>query len=1113
MRISLTGRISIEASGATLNEDDLPGRQIRLVLAYLIAEQGRPVPREELAEALWEETPPATWEKALAVLISKLRALFEECGLDGRTALRSAFGCYQLVLPDETRIDLASAKQDADRAEAALAGGDFTEAKRRAAAAATLARRSFLPGETSSWAEEKRRDLHELLVRSLECLTDASLQTGDAGEAVTYADELTTLEPFRESGYRRLMQAQAAAGNNDEALRTYERCRRSLADELGTYPSPDTEAVYLEILRARPREKHEPPAANDVERQKEPRIARRRLAKLGLAAAAASATVVVIAVTRLGGPSFPPQLEANAIAAIDATALSPRLQLALGSRPVALAAGGGFLWAAGEGGTVARLTPGSRIIRSVDLGGSIGDLVYARGSVWATKPDDRAVAQLDPDTLKVIQTIPVGNGPSAIAVGEGGVWVTNTLDGTVSKIGLARGAVTLTVPVGERPTAVAAGAGGIWVAKQGAPTLVRLEPRSGLIVAAIDVGNGPSAIAVGDGSVWVASGQEGTISRVDPARDSVAATIPVGPHPSALAIAPGVAWVARRSDGAVARIDTAAGRIERSVPLGSSPNALAYTDGELWVTTLPSLASHRGGILRVEATPLLCPCADPGGAGFNVPVTNLAYDGLVAYRRVAGLAGGELVPDLAVRLPTPTDQGRTYSFRLRRGIRYSNGAPVRPTDFRSSLKRLLTMNRGQPTSFDGVVGAATCARSSGRCDFSNGIVADDRAGTVTIHLTRADPDFLYKLVGLAAVPAGTPIQRGRERPVPGTGPYRVASASARTVRLTRNPYFQAWSQDARPDGYADEIRFHFSDDAAARLAGLERVQADWVSSLPARWLKPLLARYGARVHTDPAPSTDFMFLNTRVPPFDDVRVRRAMNYAIDRKRIVELAGGPLFAQPACQLLPPVTPGYRPHCRYTVARNEAGTWTAPDLGRALTLVAASQTRGMKVDVFAYEAGGRVERIAYARYFATLLRRLGYRSSVHVISSIPDYFDHVGDSRNHVQIGAIGWVVDTPASFLHGLFSCASFRPHDRLNRNLSELCDARVDAGIAQAEAAQAPDPARATELWAQVDQRLANRAAVVPLIHRSAVVVVSKRVGNYQYHPQWGTLLDQLWVN
>ena len=255
VRISLTGHVSIEANGITLDERSFPGRQGRLVFAYLLAADARPVPRGELAEVLWGGVPPARWEKALSVLVSKLRTLLQECGVDGQEALRSAFGCYQLVLPTGAWIDVAAARDAIDTAEAAAAAGDLRQARAAGAEAAALSRRSFLPGEDGAWIDEKRRELSELLGRALECLAATSLAAGDAREAVRHAEELTALEPYREGGYRHLMQAHAAAGNSAEALRVYERCRRLLADELGAYPSAETESIYRDLLRAPTRDR------------------------------------------------------------------------------------------------------------------------------------------------------------------------------------------------------------------------------------------------------------------------------------------------------------------------------------------------------------------------------------------------------------------------------------------------------------------------------------------------------------------------------------------------------------------------------------------------------------------------------------------------------------------------------------------------------------------------------------------------------------------------------------------------------------------------------------------------------------------------------------------
>src|SRR5690349_14769517 len=248
----MTEHLAIEANGSRLDEQRFPGRQGRILFAYLAAQKGRPIPRDELAELLWGEELPATWEKALRVLMTKLRALLTECGIDGAAALTSAFGCYQLTLPAGAWIDVHAAVVAVERAEAALTAGDLDDARAQASNASELARRVFLPGEEGPWVEDQRRDLRDILVRALECLRDAALAKGEFGEAVRYADEVTELEPFRESSYRALMQAHAAAGDPAEALRVYERCRRFLADELGAYPSPESEAVYLELLRSSP---------------------------------------------------------------------------------------------------------------------------------------------------------------------------------------------------------------------------------------------------------------------------------------------------------------------------------------------------------------------------------------------------------------------------------------------------------------------------------------------------------------------------------------------------------------------------------------------------------------------------------------------------------------------------------------------------------------------------------------------------------------------------------------------------------------------------------------------------------------------------------------------
>jgi DNA-binding SARP family transcriptional activator len=251
LRIYLTGRVLVEESGTVLlDERSLMGRQGRLVFAYLVGEHLRAVSRDELAEELWlDAVPPPSWERSLSALISKLRALLASAGIPG-VALTGSFGHYQLLLPADVWIDLEAASEAIDRAESALRGDKPREAWGWAQVAYQISRRSFLMGEEGPWVTLKRSELREVLVRAHECLSEPSTWHTEPEYAVRHAKEAVAIEPFRETSYQLLMRAHAAVGNRAEALRVYERCRSLLSEELGVPPSPQTEAVYLEILRS-----------------------------------------------------------------------------------------------------------------------------------------------------------------------------------------------------------------------------------------------------------------------------------------------------------------------------------------------------------------------------------------------------------------------------------------------------------------------------------------------------------------------------------------------------------------------------------------------------------------------------------------------------------------------------------------------------------------------------------------------------------------------------------------------------------------------------------------------------------------------------------------------
>lgn len=1112
MRVFLTGEVSIEANGARLDEQSFPGRQGRLVFAYLLAEEGRPVPRYELAEVLWSDTPPARWEKALSVLVSKLRALLEECGVDGQAALRSAFGCYQLTLPGGAWIDVAAAREAADTAEAALDAGDVGATREAAGEAAALARRSFLPGEDGAWIEEKRRELSELLVRALECLSDASLAAGDAREAVRYAVELTALEPYREGGYRRLMQAHAAAGDTAEGLRVYERCRGLLADELGAYPSAETQSIHRDLLRApspEGRAASPEPGSSTIEPEPEraglrdtasPRLSRRRLVA-GVGAALLLATAIAASVLAFTGGGTTELLSAapNSVAVIDPETARLVADIPVGTGPTSVAAGHGAVWVTNTADqTVERIDPRTGSVRqTVRVGAGPSGVALGGEAVWVANGLAGTVSRIDAKTNEVVQTIPVGNSPSAVAFGEGAVWVANADDRTVAKLDPASGRVDDTIPIDAPARGIAIGSGAVWLSDPVGNAVVRLDSRTKAVTNRVSVGSGPTAVAFGAGAVWVANNLDGTVSRIDAERAVVVDTVPVGTAPNGILVAGDAVWVTDEVAGTLIRIDASSGIATRR-QLGGRPKGLAYADGSLWVAVQPGDAAHRGGTLRLLTGDVL-DVPDPARSYDELTwsLLSVTSDGLVGFKRVGGVEGNTLVPDLATALPVPTDGGRTYTFQLRDGVRFSNGRTLKASDVRFTMERIFRASSPGLDYYAGIVGGGACRRHRAGCDLS-GVVADDPEGTVTFRLREPDPEFLYKLALPLAfvVPSGAPLPGAR--PIPGTGPYRIERDDrSRRIRLVRNPYFRAWSSAAQPHGIPDVIELSGPSDERAQLTAVQEGRAD-VSGVPDDRLVDIRTRYPGQVHITPRAATLLAYLNTNRPPFDSLPARSAVAFAVDRGRLVELAGGSDVIQPTCRVFPPSFPGYRPSCPHT-ASPVGGPWTAPDLARARELVRRSGTRGMRVDMITE----RSELFSgAAQVVADALRRLGYRVSVRTYPDFGAYFGAYAAAGDSVELAFSAWIQDYPApsNYIKGVFACNPY------------FCDRALETRTRRLLALQARAPQEASEQWTRLEQELVERSLAIPLVNLKDVVFVSKRVGNFQRHPVFGTLISQLWV-
>jgi DNA-binding SARP family transcriptional activator len=246
MRIYLAGDLCVEAGTTLVRDDRLPGLQGRIVFGMLAFEHHRAIERHELEIELWGETPPASADVAVRAIVSKVRGGLEDVGLSD--AISHGLGAYRLRLPDDTWVDVEAAAEAIHRAEPALRDGNMRDAVGWGRAAATIGSRPFLPGANGPWAERRRAELAEIHLRALDCLAGAWIALNQPEQAARDAELVVSIDPFREPSHRLLITALANQGNRAGALRAYERCRATLVDELGVDPSPETQALYLELL-------------------------------------------------------------------------------------------------------------------------------------------------------------------------------------------------------------------------------------------------------------------------------------------------------------------------------------------------------------------------------------------------------------------------------------------------------------------------------------------------------------------------------------------------------------------------------------------------------------------------------------------------------------------------------------------------------------------------------------------------------------------------------------------------------------------------------------------------------------------------------------------------
>jgi peptide/nickel transport system substrate-binding protein len=379
-----------------------------------------------------------------------------------------------------------------------------------------------------------------------------------------------------------------------------------------------------------------------------------------------------------------------------------------------------------------------------------------------------------------------------------------------------------------------------------------------------------------------------------------------------------------------------------------------------------------------------------------------SYIPLLTYPHAEGKAGTRLIPGLARALPEVSADGRTYTLYLREGLRYSDGTPVRASDFPASVERLIEMNSGATAYFTDIVGAERFA-ATGRGGIA-GIEADDASGRITIRLVQPRGTFPYELATLAAalVPAGTPAEDLSADPPPATGPYEFADVRpGRSWEYRRNPEWEAGNAERLehlPDGNFDRIEMRVDSNPAAQVTDVERGEFDWMVNPPAPdQIAGLRQRFeGTQLIETPLIGVFYFWMNTTEPPFDDPRVRRAVNYAIAPAALERIYAG--MMKPLQQILPPGMPGSEPFAPYP-----------HDMKRARTLIAAAAPAEREVTVWTNNFPTNQEA---GEYYAGVLGELGFEPNLKALNTT-NYFGVVSNLNTpDLDTGWGNWLLEYP-----------------------------------------------------------------------------------------------------
>lgn len=464
----------------------------------------------------------------------------------------------------------------------------------------------------------------------------------------------------------------------------------------------------------------------------------------------------------------------------------------------------------------------------------------------------------------------------------------------------------------------------------------------------------------------------------------------------------------------------------------------------------------------------------------------LVYTPLLTYRHAEGDAGAEIVPGLAESLPDISRDGKTYRLKLRGGLEYSDATPVRASDFEHAIKRVLALESGGSSFYLGIEGAEEYVEAGDERGDIAGIDADDRTGEITITLKGPDATFTNALAmtftGL--VPGDTPFENLTKAPPPGVGAYAIASSVPnREFVLERSESFPGF--DGVPQANIDRLTVKIMESRPRQTQAVIDGTLDYMQSPPPPDLKPTVRqRHGDRYKEFATASTYFFFLNHDVPPFDDPKVREAVNIGLNRAALARLYAGEL--EPGCSFLPPGMPGYAEELDGAGCPFGEPT-QPPQTERARQLIREAGAEGAKVTVWGNDEEPTPKVVAA---YVDMLDELGLDAEQKVLDA-GVYFQTVGNAKTKAQTGFAAWFQDFPhpATFF-AIVDGDAIQPTNGIN--LGRVDDERID-GTVDALSRETRLQRVAGE-WGELNRHLVESAHLAPYGHRKLTTFMSERM-------------------